>query len=202
MSDRRRQRHEETRAEIIAAAWDLARRDGLGALSLRDVAGAVGMRAPSLYNYFASKHAIYDAMFAEGYAALLALAVGAAPDAGDGQVSPEARFRLAARQFLEFCLDDPVRYQLLFQRTIPEFEPSTDAYALSQRALAELRHAVEVLDVADPSAAVDLWTAVMAGLTAQQISNDPGGDRWARLLDDAVDMFLAHVRATDDRRVR
>lgn len=202
MSDRRRQRHEETRAEIIAAAWDLARRDGLAALSLRDVARAVGMRAPSLYNYFASKHAMYDAMFAEGYAALLALALGAAPDAGDGQVSPEARFRIAARQFLEFCLDDPVRYQLLFQRTIPGLAPSTDAYALSQRALAELRHAVEVLDVADPSAAVDLWTAVMAGLTAQQISNDPGGDRWARLLDDAVDMFLAHVRATDDRRVR
>jgi hypothetical protein len=33
----------------------------------------------------------------------------------------------------------------------------------------------------------------MTGLTDQQLSNDPGGDRWARLLDEAVDMFLAHL---------
>jgi AcrR family transcriptional regulator len=64
--DRRRHRHEETRAEIITAPWDLAQRDGLAALSLRDVARVVAMRAPSLYNYFASKHAIYDATFRPG----------------------------------------------------------------------------------------------------------------------------------------
>jgi hypothetical protein len=43
---------------------------------------------------------------------------------------------------------------------------------------------------------MDLYTALMTGLSDQQISNDPGGDRWARLLDDALDMFLTHVRAT------
>jgi hypothetical protein len=32
----------------------------------------------------------------------------------------------------------------------------------------------------------------MTGLVDQQISNDPGGDRWIRLIDDAVVMFLAH----------
>lgn len=35
----------------------------------------------------------------------------------------------------------------------------------------------------------------LAGRTSQQISNDPGGDRWARLLDDSIDMFLDHVGA-------
>ncbi len=39
-------------------------------------------------------------------------------------------------------------------------------------------------------AAVDLWTATMTGLTDQQISNDPGGDRWKQLIDRAVDMLL------------
>ena len=38
---------------------------------------------------------------------------------------------------------------------------------------------------------VDLWTALVTGLASQQVSNDPGGDRWRRLLDPAVGMFLA-----------
>ena len=33
------------------------------------------------------------------------------------------------RLFVEFCTSDPVRYQLLFQRTIPDFEPSPESYA-------------------------------------------------------------------------
>jgi hypothetical protein len=31
--------------------------------------------------------------------------------------------------------------------------------------------------------ALDLWTAVLTGLTDQQISNDPGGSRWTQLVD-------------------
>ena len=40
---------------------------------------------------------------------------------------------------------------------------------------------------------VDLWTAVTTGLVDQQISNDPGGDRWTRLIEDVVRMLLAHT---------
>jgi AcrR family transcriptional regulator len=70
--DRRSERREETRKEILAEAWSLAREHGLAGISLRDLATRVGMRAPSLYSYFDSKAAIYDAMFAEGNAELLA----------------------------------------------------------------------------------------------------------------------------------
>ena len=40
---------------------------------------------------------------------------------------------------------------------------------------------------------VDMWTAVTTGLVDQQISNDPGGDRWTRLIEDVVRMLLAHT---------
>ena len=43
------------------------------------------------------------------------------------------------------------------------------------------------------SGGFDLWTAVLAGLLAQQLSNDPGGDRWSVLLDRAVDMLIAEL---------
>ena len=39
---------------------------------------------------------------------------------------------------------------------------------------------------------VDVFTALVAGLSAQQIANDPGGDRWTRHLDAVLTMFLDH----------
>jgi hypothetical protein len=49
---------------------------------------------------------------------------------------------------------------------------------------------------------VDLWTALLTGLATQQVSNDPGGDRWRRLIEPAVDMFVAaHLPSSpQDRR--
>ena len=65
--DRQAERREATRQEILTAAWAVAREQGLAQLTLREVAERVGMRAPSLYTHFASKHAIYDAMFADAW---------------------------------------------------------------------------------------------------------------------------------------
>ena len=39
---------------------------------MRDLGEAVGMRAQSVYSYFPSKDAIYDAMFRQGYEEFLA----------------------------------------------------------------------------------------------------------------------------------
>ena len=36
---------------------------------------------------------------------------------------------------------------------------------------------------------LDLYVALIAGLVDAQLANDPGGSRWLRLLDRAVDMF-------------
>jgi hypothetical protein len=37
--------------------------------------------------------------------------------------------------------------------------------------------------------------ALVTGLASQQLANDPGGDRYIRLIDDAVMMFAEHVPA-------
>jgi AcrR family transcriptional regulator len=194
--DRRAERNAATRREILDAAWAVAREEGLAAVSMRDLGGRVGMRAQSLYVYFPSKHAIYDAMFAEANLDLLER-MRALRDGTD----PERRLRRAARVFLDFCVEDPVRYQLLFQRTIPGFEPSPDALApaldLLDLGRAHLRDCgIEGHD------ALDAWTGVIAGLAAQQNSNEPGGHRWVRLVDQIVDMFLAHYRASGRNTAR
>ena len=188
--DRRAVRHAATKSEIVEAAWRLARERGLGGWALRDVAEAVGMRAPSLYVYFGSKHALYDAMFADGNAELLRRVEAAVAEVTAREVPPAEVLRIGARLHFDFCVEDPARYELLFLRTIPGFEPSEPSYALARAVLDRMATVLASAGAGSPEQ-VDLWTALVGGLAAQQVSNDPGGDRWIRLVDPAVDMFVA-----------
>jgi AcrR family transcriptional regulator len=187
--DRRAARRQETKAEIVAAGWDLVRENGLAGLAMRDLGERVGMKAQSIYSYFASKHEIYDAMFHEGYVAFATVMDGLLENS---DAEPLDQARVMAHQFFQFCTSDPVRYQLLFQRTIPEFVPSDESFAVAVRAYESVTTWLADLDITD-SIDVDLWTAVLTGLTDQQISNDPGGDRWERLIDRSVDMTLREI---------
>jgi AcrR family transcriptional regulator len=53
-----------TRQAILDAALDLFAEKGYFGTSLRDVATAVGVRESALYNYFASKDALFEALLA------------------------------------------------------------------------------------------------------------------------------------------
>src|SRR5437763_895539 len=195
MRDRRAERHEATKAEILDAAWELVRAEGLAALSLRDLARKVGMQAPSLYSYFDSKHAIYDAMFLQGNLELLAR-YEALPAADD----PVEGLRAGARLFVQFGVEDPARAQLLFMRFIPGFEPSAETYDVAKR-IVEI--GIERMEHAGiPAADFDLWTGMISGLVWQQIANEPGGNRWTKHVDDLVDMFLDHVNKNKNKRGR
>jgi AcrR family transcriptional regulator len=190
--DRRAERHEATRAEILEAAWEIARTDGIAAVSVRDIARRVGMRPPSLYSYFDSKNAIYDAMYAQGSEQFVASEPWE-------QMTGDARHDLACifHFFVRFCAADAARYQLLFQRSIPGFEPSPESFAISEASLGRIGAQLEHCGIGDERA-VDLYTALGTGLADQQIANDPGGDRWIRLIDDAVEMFCDYMTKTSD----
>ena len=173
----------------------MVREDGLAALSLRELARRVGITTPTVYAYFESKNAIFDAMFGEA-AASFADSAAEPVDTDD----PRQILLADAKRFLDFCTADVARYQLLFQHSIPGFTPSPKSYAPAVRALELTRERLARTGVHDPRH-VDLWTALMTGLVDQQISNDNGGDRWTRLIGDAVHMFVAHCsdeRTTDD----
>ncbi len=183
---RRRSAHD----AIIDAAWSLVSEEGLAGLTLRDLAYRAGITAPTVYAYFDSKNAIYDAMFGR-----------AAMDFADRMAEPsdyeDPRVALVtiACRFSQFCTDSPTRYQLLFQRTIPGFVPSPESYAPALRALAATQEQLALNGITE-ARHVDMWTALITGVVDQQVSNDPGGDRWTRLIDESVDMFLTHCQPT------
>ena len=75
------------------------------------------------------------------------------------------------------------------QRTIPGFEPSREAYAPAVAVIEGLRERMAKHDITAQED-IDLYVALVGGLADSQLANDPGGDRWSRLLDRAIDMYL------------
>lgn len=193
--DRQAERRSATRREIVDAAWEIARRDGLAAVTLREVASLVGMQSPSLYTHFASKNAIFDAMFGQAWAEFLAVS-----DHVEQSIpkAPRKALLVMARAFVDFALADPARFQLMNQRVVPDFEPTTDAYAPSLRVMALFRERLARIGVrADVD--VDLCVAIIGGLVDAQLANDPGGARWTRQLRRAMDMFADEVGLSGPR---
>jgi AcrR family transcriptional regulator len=178
----------------VVAAWSLTGEVGLSGWSIRDLAARVGITTPTVYAYFDSKLAIYDAMFGEA-ATQFADAMAEPYEASD----PETRLHEQMARFMTFCTQDAARYQLLFQRTIPGFEPSPESYGPAVRALEDARGSLADCGVTAEEH-LYLWTALGGGLAAQQLSNDPGGDRWTRLVDESVSMFLDHCAPRAVRR--
>jgi len=184
----RQARRRSARDAIVEAAWALVRDEGLAGLSLRDLARRAGISTPTVYAYFDSKNAIYDAMF--GAAATQFADRMAEPYPAQG---PRELLVAAGLRFAGFCTSDPQRYQLLFQRSIPGFQPSPQSYAPALRALDGARDLLARNGITQ-ARHLDLWTALITGLVDQQVSNDPGGDRWTSLIEESVAMFLAHCR--------
>jgi len=193
-------RRAQTRRDILDSAWRLAADSGLEALSLREIAASLSMQAPSLYSYFPSKAAILDALFIDGYRVLDDV-LAAVDEALPARAPARQRLIEILRAWIGFCQADQARYRLLFTNAVPGWAPSTDAYSASlanyQHLCTQLAHA----GVTDPDD-IDLCTALSAGLVAQQMANDPDGDRWARRIDDVVDMYLQHTASRARRAAR
>jgi AcrR family transcriptional regulator len=177
------QRRETRIASIVEAAWGLAHEHGIQLVSLHALAKEVGMRQPSLYAYFDSKNALYDAMFADGNRQLLARL-----DSLELPTDSRKALKVFLSAFAEFALEDPARNSLLFRRVIPGFEPSPESYALAVEALGRAGAVMHAAGVTNPGD-VDCMVAMIAGLIEAQLSNEPGGNRWVRHLDRMVDVL-------------
>jgi AcrR family transcriptional regulator len=152
------------------------------------------MRQPSLYEYFDSKNALYDTMFADGNRRLLER-LDALPTSGDR--------RSALKKFMgtlvAFALEDPARYELLFQRHIPGFAPSPESYELAEEVLGRVAKLMNEAGVTRQDD-VDCIVAMVAGLMEAQLSNEPGGHRWTRHLNRLVDLYVDDAIERSARR--
>jgi AcrR family transcriptional regulator len=178
------QRREARVEAIVESAWKLAREHGIAALSLHALAREVGIRQPSLYEYFDSKNDLYDSMFADGNQKLIERL-----DALELSRRPRKALKQLLTAFAAFGLEDAARYELLFQRHVPGFTPSPASFALAEEVLGRVVTLVRAAEVTGQGD-IDCIIAVTAGLMDAQLSNDPGGSRWVRHLDRLVDLLV------------
>jgi AcrR family transcriptional regulator len=204
--DRRQRRRRETIEEVLDIAAEIMTEQGVAGLSVGEVARRMGIRPPSLYGYFPSKHALYDALFARG--ARLVVEHVRADEASFGDVQrPLYEVLLnAAQTFVTWSVEHPAYTQLLFWRPVPGFTPSEEAYApavelvdfararfadMQERGL--LRADVDIDDVQRD------WTILISGVISQQLSNAPDepvtSGRFTSALPGLVDMFVRHYGA-------
>ncbi len=121
---RRERVRDATTAEIKRTARDLLVRKGIEALTLRAIAREMGMTAPALYRYFASREDLVAALIQDLHdelTAALRTARDAAP-AGD----PLARIGATCRGFRRWSLDHPREFQLSFATTVAHDDRRTD----------------------------------------------------------------------------
>jgi len=187
--DRAAERRESTQAEILEHAWAVARERSLSELTLREIAQRMGMRPPSLYTHFASKNAVIDAMFGQAWSEFLGTVHAARRRLPE---DPRARLQALALNFFEFAVVNPARFQLMNQRVVADFVPSAESYAPALEVLALLTEDLAAVGLPGQDER-DLFVAIVGGLVDAQLANDPGGDRWGRLLPRAIDMYADAV---------
>ncbi len=101
-------------AEILKTALKLVEQGNAEGLSLRAVASALGVKAPSLYRYFPNKEALEIAVAEEVLSTMQAVL-----QAASEWSEPEARFRGIVDAYLRFARERFELYSLIVQNRIP-----------------------------------------------------------------------------------
>jgi len=174
--DRRARRRQETITEILDIALDVMTEEGVNGLSLAEVARRLGVQPPSIYKYFASIMAVYDALFLRGQVEHLEVLRAGMADGGTGLEALTRGLEASGRWLLEHR----ALAQLLFWRPVPNFTPSPEAFAPSQEmvriqreALAGAVAAGELGPGADSDEAVYLVSIFITGALTQAMANEP-----------------------------
>jgi AcrR family transcriptional regulator len=155
------------RDQVIHAARDLAESDGWTAVTMRRLAGELGVTQPVLYSVFAGRQALIDAVALRGFSD-----IAVALEAVD--VSPLARMRA----YLDFAAAHPRVYEAMFSM------PSGLPFA-AEDTPGPLRHAFSAVRDAFPDAdgtrAEVAWSALHGLATLQAGGRLRPGQAEARL---------------------
>jgi len=171
--ERREREREEVRTRILDAARELFASEGVDSVTMRRIADRIEYSPTAIYFHFRDKEALLAELcdsdfraFAHGFSLIAQI-----PD-------PVERLRAAGKAYVEFGLNHPSHYRLMFMTpktteasTIAKGNPEEDAYAFLKGIVAELmaagRFRDDLTDV-DLTAQV-IWSAVH-GLVSLEIA--------------------------------
>jgi AcrR family transcriptional regulator len=174
-------------AEILRTTVHIMEHGHADGISLRAVASALGVKAPSLYRYFPDKDALELAVADEALRAMLAELQIAAKI-----TDPESRFRETAEAYLRFARERFPLYSFIVQNRIPGAYGSEVAKAVWNLLLEAASGVSGQPD--DTAAAVATWSflhgyATLEHFGAFGVSGPKGG------LERGVEAFLSNFRS-------
>jgi AcrR family transcriptional regulator len=106
---------EDRMEQTLAAAHVLFAERGYAAVKMDDIAAAVGVTKPLLYNYFGNKERLYVACMERAGDTLTATVA----EAVAGSASPGDALGAGVRAFFAFLDDDRAAWAVLFDETLP-----------------------------------------------------------------------------------
>ena len=118
-SSRRERVRQATVEEIKAVARAQMAAEGTAGVNLRSIAREMGMTAPALYRYFASRDDLVTALVVDAYDALADAMEAAVDAAGPGRHAE--RVRAAFGAFRDWALAHPTEFALIFGSPIPGY---------------------------------------------------------------------------------
>ena len=195
--DRRTRHREQTRSEILDHALQIMAEDGVAGLTMARLARAMDIRPPSLYKYYPSLLAVYDALFRRGQLANLEALREGMRDAAPGLEAVARGMEATGR----WAVANPVLAQLLFWRPVPGYQPSAEAFAptgqivdLLRSALADAAACGQVHPDAATDAGIELLSIMHFGVISQHLANDADRNwdhgRYTRRHRDILSLFI------------
>ena len=188
---------------MLEAGLEVLAERGVDGLTLRQVARRAGVSHAAPYHHFADKGALVRAIVAESFKLLgTALTDASVGTGGD----PLNRVAAMGRAYVEFALDHPQRYRLMFRSELSrsgDSELATEADAASGGAFATLMTAIQEAadmghlreDTDATVAAITAWSSVhgLASLILEgAIGLPPEHRERARQLTDRVVALTVH----------
>jgi AcrR family transcriptional regulator len=191
-----RQRYRrQVRAEVQEHAWRQIAEAGASGLSLKAIAGLMGITAPALYRYFASRDDLLTELILATYRDLAELVE---ETAGAVDPAPE-RIASTAQAIRAWALANPHRYLLIYGTPVPGYAAPPEATALAGRIFAPFVEAFSVARTgADGPLAPDqafrrsllLWTR-LHGVISLEVAG-----HFAGMPFDPAQLFADEVEAT------
>ncbi|KKD09776.1 TetR/AcrR family transcriptional regulator [Streptomyces sp. WM6386] len=178
------------RARLVDAGVELVAREGVQALTLREIARRAGVSHGAPRRYFPTHLELLSAIARRGFGEL----AERAEQADDGTASPRGRLTELGRVYLRFALDNRGMYELMFRHDLLE----SGHLGLRDTSLPLFGRLVELVALARPDAdarlvAGALWAnlhgiAQLWGWGSLQLAT--GADDLAPLLRNALDAHL------------
>ncbi|MBI9092765.1 MAG: TetR/AcrR family transcriptional regulator [Desulfobacterium sp.] len=134
--------HGNLREKLLQTALEIVSEQGLAKVSMRKLGEEIGVSRSAPYRHFKGKGELLSAMAEEGYRKLTkSLKCARNKQSGD----PVAQLKNIGVAYIEFALENPVQYRLMFGHEIIEQDQTPALIKSAEDAFSELVLGVDVL---------------------------------------------------------